>query len=125
MTHSPYHGAEEIRMSTFFPHQLPQPPDTDHAAEADERLWQHYCAVAQRLDVGALIAAVCDQVRGESAETPLAQLLEEWRAWPQFDWQHPLVRPSTCEALGRWLAGLAAQVIEQAITQALQRAGED
>jgi hypothetical protein len=81
--------------------------------------------VAQRLDVGALIAAVCDQLRGESGETPLAQLLEEWRAWPQFDWQHPLVRPSTCEALGRWLAGLAAQVIEQAITQALQRAGED
>jgi len=107
------------------PHDLPQPPDHDQQAEADERLWQHYCTVAKRLDVGALIAAVCDQVHDESGDTPLAQLLEEWLAWPQFDWQHPLVAPSVCERLGRYVAGVAAQVVEQAIAQALQRAQED
>jgi hypothetical protein len=100
---------------------MPLPDDIDHQAEADERLWQHYCAVAQRLDVGELITAVCDQLRGESGDTPLAQLLEEWRAWPQFDWQHPLITPMQAESVGRYVAGLAAQVVAQAITQALAR----
>jgi hypothetical protein len=112
-------------MSTWIPHDLPHPPDTDAQAEADERLWQHYCAVAQQLDVGEVITAICDQLRGESGDTPLSDLIETWVQMPQWDWQHPLIRPSTCESLGRYLAGLAAQVIEQAITQALQRAGED
>jgi hypothetical protein len=45
-------------MSTFFPHQLPQPPDTDAQAEADERLWQHYCAVAKQLNVGRVVLKI-------------------------------------------------------------------
>jgi hypothetical protein len=100
---------------------IPDPSDIDQQAEADERLWADYCAVAQRLDVGELIATVCAQLQGESGNTPLSALLEEWRAWPQFDWAHPLVRPSTCEALGRYVAGVAAQVVEHAIAQALAR----
>jgi hypothetical protein len=112
-------------MSTFFPHQLPHPPDLDQDAEQQERLWQHYCTVAKRLDVGELITAVCTQLRGESGDTPLSDLLETWVQMPQWDWQHPLVAPSTCESLGRYVAGVAAAVVEQAIAQALQRTQED
>jgi hypothetical protein len=108
-------------MSTWIPHDLPHPPDVDHAAEREEKLWQHYCAVAQRLDVGELITAVCHELRGEPGHTPLSALIEEWLAWPQFDWQHPLIRPSTCESLGRWLAGLVAEVLQRAIETALAR----
>jgi hypothetical protein len=108
-------------MSTLFPHDLPHPPDIDAQAEADERLWQHYCAVAQRLDVGALITAVCEQLRGEPGETPLSALLEDWKALPQWDWQHPLITPMQAERVGRYVAGVAAAVVEQAIAQALAR----
>jgi hypothetical protein len=99
----------------------PEPSAIDHQAEADERLWQHYCAVAKRLDVGELLAAVCEQLRGEPGPTPLSTLVEEWLAWPQFDWAHPLVTPATCERLGRYVAGVAALVVERAIATALSR----
>jgi hypothetical protein len=95
--------------------------DIDTQAEADERVWQHYCAVAQRLDVGELITAVCEQLQGESGDTPLSHLVETWLAWPQWDWQHPLLSPSMCESLGRYVAGTAALVVEQAIEMALAR----
>lgn len=103
--------------------RMPFPEDVDHAAEQQEGIWQHYCAVAKRLDVGELVHAVCEAIRGEPADTALSALLEEWLAWPQFDWQHPLIRPSQAEAVGRYVAGVAALVVEQAIEAAL--AGED
>jgi hypothetical protein len=102
-----------------------QPSDIDHEAERDERLWAHYCRVAKGLDAGDLIAAVCDQLRGEPGDTPLSDLIETWLQMPQWDWQHPLVAPSTCERVGRYVAGVAATVVEQAIAAALARAQED
>lgn len=108
-------------MSMLIPHQQPQPPDTDAQAEADERLWQHYCAVAKRLDVGELLIAISDQLRGESGDTPLAALLEEWLAWPQFDWAHPLITPMQAESVGRYVTGVVAEVLQQAIATALAR----
>jgi len=98
-----------------------EPSDIDQQAEADECLWQHYCAVAKRLDAGELIAAVCEKIRGESADTPLATLLEEWLLMPQWDWQHPFITPMQAESVGRYVAGVAAGVVEQAIAQALAR----
>jgi hypothetical protein len=108
-------------MSTWIPHDHPTPPDIDAQAEADERLWEHYCTTVKRLDVGELIAAICEQIRSESGDTPLAQLIEDWRRWPQFDWQRPLITPMQAESVGRWLAGIAAQVMAHAIAQALAR----
>jgi hypothetical protein len=99
-----------------------QPSDIDEEGERYERLWVHYCQIARSLDAGELMAAVCDRMRGESGDTPLAALIEEWLTWPQFDWAHPLVPPSRCEALGKYIAGVAAQVVEQAIERALARA---
>jgi hypothetical protein len=112
-------------MSTLIPHDLPHPPDTDQQAEADERLWAHYCRVAQHLDVGELLTTLCVRLGGEPGDTPLSTLLEGWLAWPQWDWQHPLITPMQAESVGRYIAGIAAAVVEQAITQALQRAQED
>jgi hypothetical protein len=100
---------------------IPEPSDLDRQAEADERLWQHYCAVAKRLDAGELISAVCDQLAGESGDTPLATLIEDWLACPQWDWQHPLITPMQAESVGRYVAGVAAAVVAQAIAQALAR----
>jgi hypothetical protein len=56
---------------------IPEPSDIDHDAEAEETLWQHYCAVAKTLDVGELITAVCEQIRGEPGDTALSDLIEE------------------------------------------------
>jgi hypothetical protein len=100
---------------------MPLPDDIDHQAEADDRLWQHYCRVAKTVDVGELLAAVCAQLRGEPGPTPLSTLVEDWLALPQWDWQHPLVTPATCERLGRYVAGVCAQVVERAIAVALSR----
>jgi hypothetical protein len=110
-------------MSMLIPHQHPQPPDIDAQAEAEERLWQHYCTVAKQLDVGELVAAVCEQLRGESSDTPLSALIDDWRQLPQWDWQHPLITPMQAESVGRYVAGVAALVVERAIAIAL--AGED
>jgi hypothetical protein len=101
--------------------QIPEPSDLDQQAEADERLWQHYCAVAKRLDAGELIAVVCDQIRGEAGDTPLATLVEDWLAYPQWDWQRPLLTPMQAESVGRYVAGVAAGVIAQAMEAALAR----
>jgi hypothetical protein len=59
-------------MSTLIPHDRPHPPETDPQAEAEERLWQHYCRVAKGLDVGELLQLGVD--RGlELAEGRLGQ----------------------------------------------------
>jgi hypothetical protein len=109
-------------MSTFFQPHSPQPPDVDHAAEREEKIWEHYCRIARSLDVGELITAICNQLRGESGDTPLSALLEDWLQLPQWDWQHPLITPMQAESVGRYVAGVAAEVVAQAITQALARA---
>jgi hypothetical protein len=101
--------------------RIPGPEHIDHEAERHERLWQHYCRVAQTVDVGELLTAVCVRLGGEPGPTPLSALVEGWLAWPQFDWQHPLVTPATCERLGRYVAGVAALVVERAIATALAR----
>jgi hypothetical protein len=44
MTHKPYHGRRSLSMSSLFPHhsphQLPQPPDIDHAAAMRAARWE-------------------------------------------------------------------------------------
>jgi hypothetical protein len=77
--------------------------------------------VAKGLDVGELLAAVCEQLRGESSDTPLSALLEDWLQLPQWDWQHPLITPMQAESVGRYVAGVVAQVVAQAIATALAR----
>jgi hypothetical protein len=99
----------------------PEPDDLDHEAEAGERFWQQYCRVAQSLDTGDVLATLCAQLRGEPGPTPLATLVEDWLALPQWDWQHPLITPLQAESVGRYVAGVAAQVIAQAIAVALSR----
>ena len=100
---------------------IPLPEDLDHQAEADERFWQSYCRVAQTLDAGELLSTVCDQLRGEPGPTPLATLVDDWLALPQWDFEHPLITPMQAESVGRYVAGVAAQVIAQAIATALAR----
>jgi hypothetical protein len=92
--------------------------DEENEDTADERLWQHYCTMAKGLDVDELIADTLHQARDE-VESPLRTLLEDWIQTPQFDWQRPLVAPSTCESLGRWLAGLAAESFHQSVGAAM------
>jgi hypothetical protein len=101
--------------------QMPLPDDIDHDAEQREGVWQHYCAVAKTLDVGELIAAVCEQLRGEPGNTPLSDLIAAWLQMPQFDWQRPLITPLQADAVGRYVAGVVSVVIAQAIAQALAR----
>jgi hypothetical protein len=98
---------------------MPLPDDIDH--EAEETLWQHYCAVAKTLDVGELVTTVCEQIRGEPGDTALSDLLEEWLQMPQWDWQHPLITPMQAERVGRFVTGVCARVVERAIAQALAR----
>jgi hypothetical protein len=105
-------------MSSF---RIPEPSAINHQAEADERLWQHYCRVAKTVDVGELLAGVCAQLRGEPGDTPLSALVDDWLAWPQFDWQHPLLTPQQAESVGRYVAGVVALVVAQAIGRALAR----
>jgi hypothetical protein len=102
---------------------MPLPDDIDHEAEAEERFWQQYCRVAKRLDAGELIASICTYIRKESGDTPLATLVEDWLALPQWDFEHPLITPMQAESVGRYVAGIAALVVAQAIATAL--AGED
>jgi hypothetical protein len=96
-----------------------QPSDIDHQAEADERAWARYCAAAKTLDVGELHNAVCEALRGEPGDTPL---LDEWLSFPQWDWDHPLITPMQAERVGRYVAGVAAEVVGRAIAQAFARA---
>jgi hypothetical protein len=98
-----------------------QLPDFDAQAEQDERLWIRYCAVAKSLDRGELIKTVCDKLAGESTDNPLAELIEDWLSWPQWDWSHPLLGPLHAETVGRYVAGVAGLVIEAAIEQAMSR----
>jgi len=77
--------------------------------------------VAKTLDVGELVTAVCEQLRGEPGDTALSDLIEEWLHTPQWDWQHPLITPMQAERVGRFVAGVRAQVVERAIAQALAR----
>jgi hypothetical protein len=98
-----------------------QPDEIDHAAEADERAWARYCAVAKTLDAGDVLATLCEQLRGEPGPTPLAALIDDWLAEPQWDWQHPLITPMQAESVGRYVAGVVAEVLARAIAVALAR----
>jgi hypothetical protein len=100
---------------------MPLPDDIDHEAEAEERFWQHYCAIAKRLDAGELLASICESIRQEPGPTPLATLVEDWLALPQWDFEQPLITPMQAESVGRYVAGVGAQVIAQAIAMALAR----
>jgi hypothetical protein len=86
--------------------------DINHNAEAQGRYWQAYCAVAHTLDTGDIIRDLCELIAGDSTEHPLAQLIEDWLHVPEPDWTHPGLRPSVCESIGRYVACLAAAVIE-------------
>jgi hypothetical protein len=99
----------------------PEPSDLDYQAEADERVWQDYCRLAKGLDVGEIITAVCEQIRGEPGDTALSALVEDWLLVPQWDWQRPLITPLQAERVGRYVAGVVSVVIAQAIATALAR----
>jgi len=99
----------------------PLPDDIDHEAEQQDTLWQHYCAVARQLDVGEVIAAVCQDIAGEPGETPLSTFIDTQLALPQYDPWHPLVTPTECERLGRWLAGLVCAQIHRHVGVAMSR----
>jgi hypothetical protein len=98
-----------------------EPSDIDHEAEQDERLWQRYCTAAKQLDVGEVLTAVGAEIAGETAETPLSDFIHTQLVMPQYDPFHPLVSPTACERLGRWLAGLVCEHIHRAVGVAMGR----
>jgi hypothetical protein len=75
--------------------------DINHGAEAQDRYWETYCAVARTLDAGEIIRNVCELIAGDSTEHALAELIDDWLQAPEPDWTHPSLRPSVCESIGR------------------------
>jgi hypothetical protein len=84
VTHSPYHGAEEIRMSTFFPHDLPQPDTIDHAAAMRAARWE---ACKQRLNWAVIADEFVGQLKArlQCRHHPLAAVVVDLKDSPLED----------------------------------------
>jgi hypothetical protein len=77
--------------------------------------------IATTLDTGELIEAVCAQIAGEPGETPVSELIEAWKSWPEPDFSRPALTPSHCCSLGRYVAGVVADIMATRLEQALAR----
>jgi hypothetical protein len=71
-------------MSTFFPHQLPQPPEIDHAAARRTARWE---ALRQRLDWAVIADEFLGQLtaRLRCQHHPLAEVVADLKDAPLED----------------------------------------
>jgi hypothetical protein len=98
--------------------------DIDAQAEADELEYQRYLHVASTLDLGDVLSVIGEEIAGESDDTPLSDLLEEWTRSPEPDWDRPAVNGSTKERIGDYLVKLAAKVMARHLNRAMARASD-
>jgi hypothetical protein len=96
--------------------------EDDQQLQEEDRLWQGYCHMAAGLDEEQIHADVCAQLH-DDPQSPIRPSIEEFKAMPQFDWQHPLIRPSQAEVVGRYVLGLLAEVMHESIGAAMAREG--
>jgi hypothetical protein len=96
-------------------------PTIDHEAELEDLRWEHYCNTAKKLDAGEIVNLIADKIVGETAETPLSALVEGWLESPEPDWERPVVSPFMAERLGKYVASIAAKIIEREIDRAVER----
>ena len=99
-------------------------PDLDAQAEADEIAYQRYLHVASTLDLGDVLSVIGEEIAGESDDTPLSDLLEEWAMSPEPDWKRPAVSVSTKERIGDYVVKLAAKIMERHMDRAMARASD-
>jgi hypothetical protein len=64
-----------------------------------------------RLDLPDTAIMALERAIEKVEDSPLLHLAEAWSATPLWDWDRPQVSPSTCEALGRWMATHLARVM--------------
>jgi hypothetical protein len=71
-------------MSTFFPHDLPHPPDIDRAAERREARWQ---ALKSRLDWAVITAEFLGQLKArlQCPHHPVAEVFHDLQDSPLED----------------------------------------
>jgi hypothetical protein len=71
-------------MSTFFPHQLPHPPDRDRAAEMREARWE---AAKQRLNWAVIAEEFLGQLKArlQCPHHPIAEVIADLKDAPLED----------------------------------------
>jgi hypothetical protein len=71
-------------MSTFFPHQLPHPPDVDHAAAMRQARWE---ACKQRLNWTVIVDEFVGQLKArlQCRHHPLAEVVADLKDAPLED----------------------------------------
>jgi hypothetical protein len=95
--------------------------DVDTDAEAEDLQWQTYCAVAKKLDIADLICTIAEEIAGDTDDHVLAHLIEAWLDDPEPDWSRPVFAPWQAEAVGKYVALIAAKAIDRALLRAMAR----
>jgi hypothetical protein len=89
--------------------------DDDEADEdEDHRHDQAWRQRLQRLNVDQVVVTALEQISGKDL-TPLHHLVDAWIAVGIDDLDRPQVAPSTCEALGKWMAIQLARALHHAL----------
>jgi hypothetical protein len=103
---------------------MPTLSTIDHDGEAADIEYERYLHVASKLDLGDVLSVIGEELAGDSDDTPLSDLLEEWTRNPEPDWDRPAVSVSTKERIGDYVVKLAAKIMERHLARAMARSSD-